>query len=840
MASAWDDAIAADMKANPDRYNYLNKKHTGWFIGQKGNKGYAYWNPETESYVRQTEADYNKQAMEHRDTQGGRLTQSYINKFGDSVFGLKPTDTYKGSINGEAVTYAGKNPYAGMWTTPETGTSVPGSPVRNPDFVMPDSRFQEDTRGPQVSYNQNGLTPAQIEAKEKAKWDKFIQENPEQFGQALADGGFLTGMVPQEPQAPQMSGQEAFDFARDYANRFHAGKGDAGQHQANMDEAKAFSQDSSLLQALGDHAIETKTGVQEFLNTARSLHMYNPEAFAEWELKNPEMALRYHARAAAGNGNVGGIKGYDHAGRAQALSYGISQQLGYGEDGKKDGKAIAYNFDTFNDLQSENGDGDFWKLGTPNTFTNDLSDFVEDNPLAVVGVAATIAMPWAAPALAGALGVSNAVAAGIISAGASALQGGDLKDIVTSGLISWGIPAGSAKMAEVLGSMAGAGEQAGDALGLVGDAVETGGELGGGLFETVGNGTGVLGGIGDLNNIHNDWENDQPQGNSSNSELQRPTGPESTWDRPWIGNTPVDDVEGRDWVYGPTDRQEDPHWHTVPKTGEEAGGGGGGSQSGSGGPAAPTGGTQPNDNSGNPSELGDQVNDNEFYRVVDGVVYTPNVVPNPDYEYGVSDYDTPQYITDGWKPSDRHGDHVANLPDGSYDDGGAPLETGDNPTPPTPNDSLPNGYEWVMTQGTWTLNGPNGETISQQELAEQIYGSLVTGTGTTGGTGGTGNVAGLPGGGDLGTGIDNTSGAGGGSGTGGGTGTGSGGGEGDGEGEGEGDGEGSGTPLADGLMGMLGGGTSVPTGLVDIPQVAAINTRPLDWSFLRKVSEGRG
>tara|TARA_R110002012_G_scaffold156209_3_gene317087 strand:- start:14103 stop:16481 length:2379 start_codon:yes stop_codon:yes gene_type:complete len=785
---------------------YLNKKHTGWFTGKEGNKGYAYWNPETESYVRQTEADYNKQAMEHRDTQGGRLTQSYINKFGDSVFGLKPTDTHKGVINGEEVNYAGKNPYAGMWTTPDTGTSVPGSPVRNPDFVMPDSRFQEDTRGPQISYGQHGKTPAE----RQGLFNQAFANNPElvqspEFAQALENSGLLTDLVPQAPQAPQMSGQEAFDFARDYANRFHAGKGDEEQHQANKDEARAFSQDSSLLQALGDHAIETKTGVQEFLNTARSLHMYNPEAFEEWELKNPEMAVRYHARAAAGNGNVGGIKGYDHAGRAQALSYGISQQLGYGEDGKKDGKAIAYNFDTFNDLQSENGDGDFWKLGTPNTFTDDLSDFIEDNPLAIAGVAASIAAPWAAPALAGALGVSNAVASGIISAGASALQGGDFKDILTQGLISWGIPAGSAKMTEVLGSMAGSAPQAGDALGLVGDAVETGGELGGGLFESIGNGTGVLGGIGDLNNIHDDWENDQPQGNSSNSELQRPTGPESTWDRPWIGNTPVADVEGRDWVYGPTDRQEDPHWHTVPKTGEESGGGGGGSQSGSGGPAAPTGGNSEGGGTGAQDGSGDT----PWVYEGEGVFRNENTgATRTETEY------------EGAVVGDNYGF------------GDDPLDN--NPTPPTPNDSLPNGYEWVMTQGTWTLKGPNGETISQQELAEQIYGSLVTGTGTTGGNGG-----GLPGGGDLGTGIDNTIGTGGGSGTGGGTGTGSGGGDGDGEGEGEGDGEGSGTPLADGLMASLGG-TNVPTGLVDIPQVAPIQTRPLDWSFLRKVSEGRG
>ena len=804
------------MAIDPEAYK--NKTHTGRFIGAKGNEGMAVYNPNTGGYERYTIEDWNNKSRAGRKESGNNIAHHYTNRFGENVYGYRPENTHTGMLSGESFVMAGKDPYADKYIRNDNGTPVPGAGMLNPDFVEPASRFQTRSGDAKVSY----AAPTD----QQAAWEnKIANFNPEERAAWDANvSGLLTGMLnetqPATPgqdvapldQGPTYTGQEAFDFARDYANRFHAGKGDAGQHQANMDEAKEFSKDSSLLQALGDHAIETKTGVQEFLNTARSLHMYNPEAFAEWELKNPEMALRYHARAAAGNGQVGGIEGYDHAGRAQALSYGISQQLGYGEDGKKDGKAIAYNFDTFNDLQSENGDGDFWKLGTPNTFTNDLSDFIEDNPLAIAGVAASIAAPWAAPALAGALGVSNAVAAGIMSAGASALQGGDLKDIVTSGLISWGIPAGSAKMAEVLGEMAGAGAQAGDALGLVGDAVETGGELGGGLFETVGNGTGVLGGIGDLNNIHNDWENDQPQGNSSNSELQRPTGPESTWDRPWIGNTPVDDVEGRDWVYGPTDRQEDPHWHTVPKTGEEAGGGGGGSQSGSGGPAAPTGGNSEGGGTGAQDGSGDT----PWIYEGEGVFRNENT--------GATRTET---------------EYEGAVVGENYGFGDDPLDN--NPTPPTPNDSLPNGYEWVMTQGTWTLNGPNGETISQQELAEQIYGSLVTGTGTTGS--GTGSHPGVVGGIHAGTGesVSGNSGTGGsgGAGAGGGDGTGAGGGAGDGEGEGEGEGEGSGTPLADGLMASLGG-TNVPTGLVDIPQVAAINTRPLDWSFLRKVSEGRG
>jgi hypothetical protein len=782
---------------------YLNKKHTGWFTGKEGNKGYAYWNPETESYVRQTEADYNQQAREHRDTQGGRLTQSYINKFGDSVFGLKPTDTHKGVINGEEVNYAGKNPYAGMWTTPDTGTPVPGSPVRNPDFVMPDSRFQEDTRGPQISYGQHGRTPKEQEVVRQSIWNQAFANNPElaqspEFAQALENSGLLSDLAPQAPQGPAyiggigyqheydnpdfvlgdttytqedllaMSNEEAFNLMNTHGEYFHANKDNPDKDDTNQ-QGRAMAT-PGFLQKITDHVEDTHSGVQQFLNAARGLQYHNPEAFEEWELKNPEMALRYHARAAAGNGNVGGIKGYDHAGRAQALSYGISQQLGYGEDGKQDGKAIAYNFDTFNDLQSENGDGDFWKLGTPNTFTNDLGDYIEDNPLEVAAMVASVAIPWAAPAVAGGLStllgtnVSSAMATGILNAGLSAVGGADLDEALLSGLKAYGFADLGGRITDGLKDIVGAldpkvlemmeSAQAGIEQGVTaGDILQGGWELGN------------LG--ADLANEANDY------GNNSD----------------------------------PTIISEHVQGNVTPPTPEDnSGGGGGGSQSGSGGPAAPTGGNSEGGGTGAQDGSGDT----PWVYEGEGVFRNENTgATRTETEY------------EGAVVGDNYGF------------GDDPLDN--NPTPPTPNDSLPNGYEWVMTQGTWTLNGPNGETISQQELAEQIYGSLVTGTGTTGGNGG-----GLPGGGDLGTGIDNTIGTGGGSGTGGGTGTGSGGGDGDGEGEGEGDGEGSGTPLADGLMRSLGQGTNVPTGLVDIPQVAPIQTRPLDWSFLRKVSEGRG
>lgn len=57
----------------------------------------------------------------------------------------------------------------------------------------------------------------------------------------------------------------------------------------------------------------------------------------------------------------------------------------------------------------------------------------------VAPVALSLLVPQIAPALAASLGVTNAVASGLISAGIEAAQGGDFQDILEKGLISYGI-----------------------------------------------------------------------------------------------------------------------------------------------------------------------------------------------------------------------------------------------------------------------------------------------------------------------------------------------------------------------------------------------------------------
>lgn len=175
--------------------------------------------------------------------------------------------------------------------------------------------------------------------------------------------------------------------------------------------------------------------INQWWDDVHRLYQNDRAAFDEYVTANPEMGIRWHARAANKNVNTG----TDNRVHQQQASL-LAGQIGYGgADGKEDGKAIATNYDTFPDVNNEWGAGDFWKIGTPQTFGGGFNDFIEDNPLAIVGAVASLAIPALAPALATALGVSPAVATGIINAGFTAATGGDLGDVVKAGLLSYGI-----------------------------------------------------------------------------------------------------------------------------------------------------------------------------------------------------------------------------------------------------------------------------------------------------------------------------------------------------------------------------------------------------------------
>jgi hypothetical protein len=171
----------------------------------------------------------------------------------------------------------------------------------------------------------------------------------------------------------------------------------------------------------------------------------NPTEFSEWESSNPAMAVRWNARAANKSQTYDdGFSRKAAKARAKELAYGMTQELGYGTDGVNNGKTVVSDFNTVNDVSSNWGAGDFWKVGTEQSFTTGLDNLVQDDPMMVAGIAAALLMPQLAPALAGALGVSNAVAAGIITGGIEAARGGDVKDILTAGVSAWGLGAAGA------------------------------------------------------------------------------------------------------------------------------------------------------------------------------------------------------------------------------------------------------------------------------------------------------------------------------------------------------------------------------------------------------------
>ncbi len=214
----------------------------------------------------------------------------------------------------------------------------------------------------------------------------------------------------------------------------------------------------------GDNKNKTNE-ISQWMVDTRTAARKDPEAFAGWVEANPEEAIRYYALQAQPrwNGDAGDkAVAKENQAIADSLAYYHAIDQGYGKDAKKDGKMIASNFDTFNDLTNEGGPGDIWKLGGASSLPGGINDFIEDNPLAAVGMVATAVL--AGPA-AGALvnaGYSAAAAGAIVGAGSSAintaLQGGDVGDII-EGAAKGGVVGGAAGWASgATANVGGAGE----------------------------------------------------------------------------------------------------------------------------------------------------------------------------------------------------------------------------------------------------------------------------------------------------------------------------------------------------------------------------------------------
>ena len=162
------------------------------------------------------------------------------------------------------------------------------------------------------------------------------------------------------------------------------------------------------------------------------LRRKDPEGFAKWEQDNLEMAVRYHARGA--NKNVD--SGFDdHAQRAKVLGVGIGMRDGMGTDMKENGRMIATDYDSFKDVNNEWGQGDFWKIGTPQTLDKGLGAFLDNMDLKdVMMMAAPFVLgPAIAPALAG-MGITGTTATALTNSLMAGLKGGDLENILMSGV----------------------------------------------------------------------------------------------------------------------------------------------------------------------------------------------------------------------------------------------------------------------------------------------------------------------------------------------------------------------------------------------------------------------
>lgn len=206
----------------------------------------------------------------------------------------------------------------------------------------------------------------------------------------------------------------------DQRNSLVNNKGLTGPQKTAIWEAELNATMADLEATKGQGKKAFTGALETFMQAAHRLEKQRPEVFGEFVKSNPQWGMRYFAQMGTGNHFVGeDYDPKDYRNLSDALGYSYSQELGYGEDGKQDGKSIASNYDEdrWADVNSESGPGDFWKIGTPSAMKGGVLDFIEDNPERVIAMAASFAMPWLSAQLAPVLGITS-------TAGQAALTGG--------------------------------------------------------------------------------------------------------------------------------------------------------------------------------------------------------------------------------------------------------------------------------------------------------------------------------------------------------------------------------------------------------------------------------
>lgn len=264
-----------------------------------------------------------------------------------------------------------------------------------------------------------------------------IQQNPELMWQ---DPRWIQGLSPDQQWAAFQQYNEGFQTDRDTwgPRGKNFGTVDFAQNITDMVTANHDDPNRSNTDLLGGDWIN------DFVWGVHTLFANDPEGFLEWEKNNPEMAVRWHAQMGerfGGESNTSkwGVDKFNHNERARAIAYQLSQDRGWGEDGKNNGQIIAPNYKTLDDVSNKSGSSDFWKIGTPQSITDGLFNYIEDNPWEAAGtIAAIAAAPYVSNLVGG--GALGAMAGGATaSGGASLAQGGDLGDVVGDALSGAGM-----------------------------------------------------------------------------------------------------------------------------------------------------------------------------------------------------------------------------------------------------------------------------------------------------------------------------------------------------------------------------------------------------------------
>lgn len=379
----------------------------------------------------------------------------------------------------------------------------------------------------------DGMSQAQVAQEWQANPEGFKQgmlENPEAWGFSrynTLDNGRLIGIN------AEGGGNRVLDLGYD-----EGGNVNTGGPKGEFNDSLGVSQRPDSAPAGSYLPGKPEDMSEENVKNWHSYYRNNPELQEHLSL-DERQDLKYLDYL---TGNYeGGYKEYKEDSYALRNEFGLDRH--YSVPGR-DSHRFEYQFEapkrydgediygTFADTHEDIG-GFYKQEGLPG------QGFIQDTLAKPgVGVAISMLMPYAAPAVAGALGVSNAVASAIMSAGVAAAGGGDMKDIILAGATSVGVDMGGKALGDFAGKAVETYLPAGEKAAFASAVKDAGGEMtkGGFKWPTVNQ---VRTGVNSANAAR---ENNQDAAKNS---PKRP--PEDEMTGPWIGDQEVASRPGWHW-----------------------------------------------------------------------------------------------------------------------------------------------------------------------------------------------------------------------------------------------------------------------------------------------------